>query len=183
MDPRPPSDPPPRDAGGPQRDLAALLQELARIRSIPGELLSTPGGPTADHWTVGGHLEHLLRAAELNLRAIERIRGGRDDGPTSPLLAEGREILERGRIPRGASTSPRAVEPSATVDRARIEALLDGQLDRWGSLAGVLHELEAAEGRIPHPILGAFRAVDWLRFARIHTTHHREIVDELLGRA
>ena len=41
--------------------------------------------------------------------------------------------------------------------------------------------LRAAPRAIPHQLLGDLSAVEWVRFARVHTAHHLVILDEVLA--
>ncbi len=171
----------------PRTDLHGLLVELARLAAVTPAECASVSVTEISRWSVGQHLEHVLRADELNLRAIEAILSGRDDTAPNSLASEDRltdvaiQILESGSIPRGIAESPQVVLPPLDPDAEMIEELRQLQIARWQSLDENIGRLAPATGRIRHPLLGAFRAVDWLRFARIHTRHHREIVEEIVG--
>ena len=179
----------------PGADLHGLLIELARLAAVtPAECASLLVHEMS-RWSVGQHLEHVLRADELNLRAVEAILSGRDDSAPPPkdsparadfvALAElspaATTILTDGVIPRGLAESPQVVLPPLDPDAVMIEELRQLQISRWRGLEDSIDRLGEATGRIAHPLLGAFRAVDWVRFARVHTRHHRLIVEEIVG--
>jgi hypothetical protein len=166
-------------------DLSALLGELQLLQTFAPPDVARRQDPAKSRWSVAQHLDHILRADSLNLRAIAAIERGRDDGPEPPLSASGREILARGQIPRGVSEAPATVVPR---EPAELEGALGGfpeeivrQIDLWSALEPRVGSLPGLPGRIPHPMLGSFHAADWLRFSRIHTHHHRLIIEEILA--
>ena len=117
------------------------------------------------------------------IAAADMIRVGYDARikPDGEASLPGRMLLRAGFIPRGRAQAPEEVLPAEvpTVEecRARYEAVL--QL--LAAFAPHLDTIRKLRGTIPHPLLGDFRARDWVRFARIHTEHHLAIVDDILG--
>ena len=51
----------------------------------------------------------------------------------------------------------------------------------WATLAERAGDLRSVPGRLPHPLLGPFRAAQWMRFARLHTAHHLAIIKDIDG--
>jgi len=175
----------PEHVRDPAADLSALLGELQLLLAASAPETARRRDLAKSQWSVGRHLDHILRADALNLRAIAAIERGRDDGPEPPLSAAGREMLARGVIPRGVSQSPESVVPR---DETELEGALAGlrdefvrQIDLWSALEPRVGSLPGLGGRIAHPMIGSLHAAEWLRFARIHTHHHRMIIEEILG--
>ena len=50
---------------------------------------------------------------------------------------------------------------------------------RVEGLAADAGRLQDVKGTLPHPLLGAFRAAAWVRFADVHTRHHLRIVADI----
>jgi len=169
----------------PPADLTAIIGELQLLLPAADAESARRSDPVRSRWSVAQHLDHILRADALNLRAIAAIERGRDDGPEPPLSAAGHELLARGQIPRGTAQSPASVVPREGAD---LEEAIAGfpveiarQVDLWSAFEPRIGSLLGLSGRIAHPMLGALHAADWLRFARIHTHHHRIIIEEILG--
>ena len=165
----------------PTEDHRALLLELGRLAAFtPPEVAATFEG-TRSGWSVGQHLEHIFRADELNLRAIEAIVSGRDDSDAPPLSETAVEILSSGNIPRGVAGAPEAVNPPEIPDLYGLEELRQVQIRRWQTFDPSTVRATAPDGRVGHPLLGAFGVAEWIRFAAIHTRHHRSIIEEIAG--
>lgn len=165
----------------PTDDRRTLLLELGRLAAMTPPEVAVSFEPAKSAWSVGQHLEHVFRAAELNLRAIETILEGRDDND-APVLSEiGQEILSSGTIPRGVANAPEVVVPPEIPDLYGLEDLRQLQIRRWQDLDVDSITTGILAGRVAHPMLGAFGAAEWVRFAAIHTQHHRRIVEEIAG--
>ena len=169
----------------PDQELADLDVALQRIDGLLGSEASdwTRRRDDVSNWSVAEQVDHMLRSLVRMLSAADMIRVGYDARikPDGKASVPGRLLLRAGAIPRGRAEAPEEVLPAEapTVDdcRERYEAVL-GLL---AALAPHLETMRTWRGTIPHPLLGDFRAQDWLRFARMHTEHHLAIVDDILG--
>lgn len=128
-------------------------------------------------WSPAQHVYHVSLANEFSLQNVLSLV--RDSGP---LLAEPRgadpeaeALLRRGRLPRGAR-APRFVSPPARLDRAGLDDVAGGCREGIEAVGQVLERVAEAPRIIPHQELGALDATRWLRFARVHTVHHLEIL-------
>ncbi|MBM3991574.1 MAG: DinB family protein [Planctomycetes bacterium] len=168
----------------PLADLTALGAAYAEIRAwlaLPRERVLRVD-PALSGWNVEQHVAHCSLANELVGRNLKSLLKGSgllvvDTGePVDGAL----EILASGRIPRGTAQAPRSVRPPPLVERAYLLEWLDGNEREFAEAKRQLDLLLAAPKRIPHQILGPLTAVQWLRFAAIHTAHHMSIARELL---
>lgn len=166
----------------PAEDLEGLLGELEVLSRFSDPDLAARRVPDVSGWSVAQHLEHVYLAAEHNLRAIESIEAGQDDAVAPDPAEAGIEMLATGTIPRGVGRAPARVRPSDDPDPARLEEMRRDLVERWGGLYPErIDTLEELTGRLPHPMIGAFTALEWLRFAFVHTAHHRAIIDEIVA--
>lgn len=167
-------------------DGAVLLSLLIRIRQLcqSEESLSFHSA-SISHWSVGQHCEHILKADRLNLRAIEMLmRGG---GEAIDSSASSHPVLESGEIPRGVAEAPGFVmpeeEPASEVLVPLAEKVLSGWSEKLKELEGCTGNEEFMMRGIPHHEMGLLDIPAWIRFAMIHTRHHVDIAEEILGEA
>jgi hypothetical protein len=178
--PPPGSDDPARSLGEELRLLDAALARLDdQLRSLTEAAAAAPAG--GSRWSPRMHAEHAAKAAELSLRAAEKIldRAG-DLLPGDAPRGAGARILRSGRIPRGVAEAPEPTRPTEDVHPVAAAAAIDAARAR---LAGLLARIAADPGTeaaakracIPHFALGPFDAAEWCAFARIHLEHHAGI--------
>jgi hypothetical protein len=169
----------------PRADLAqldALYTEIRAWLALPRERVLRVD-PEISGWNAEQHVVHCSLANELVGRNLKSLLKGAgllvvDTGePVEGAL----EILASGRIPRGTAQAPRIVRPPELVERAYLLEWLEGNEREFAEARQRLDELVAAPKRIPHQILGPLTAVQWVRFAAVHTAHHMAIARELLG--
>jgi len=160
-------------------DLATLRGELTLLEE---KVFSSPTAISlrtdASGWTPGEHLEHTLKALRLNLRAIARIGAGKGDLTTPPAPILARWVLLSGWIPAG-SQAPKMVMPSAEVDADALGQLLAVARDELATFEEEMAAVIGLAERLLHPALGGLTPRQWLRFATVHTHHHRKIVDSI----
>jgi hypothetical protein len=159
--------------------LAALQLAIENWIERVGDLLGRNSAGVSG-WSAEQHLAHVALANELVLRNLKSLVAGR-----GALVVEGgepragvRELLEHGRLPRGAAQAPRMVRPPEVIERELLRQwLADGRrelaaLDPRTIVPGRL--------RVPHQLLGPLDAPEWMRFAVVHTAHHLAIAREVL---
>jgi hypothetical protein len=168
----------------PRANLAALRSsyaEIARWLALPRERLHRVDVAVSG-WNAEQHVVHVSLANELVGRNLKNLLKGSgmlvvDSGePVDGAL----DILASGRIPRGQAQAPRIVRPPELVERAYLQEWLEGNRRDFAEAAERVDELERASKRIPHQVLGSLTAVQWVRFAAVHTEHHLAIARELL---
>lgn len=174
-----------RDDRSPEQDLEGLLEELERLEAETldrGADSEVPGSA----WTIGQHAQHVLLALDHTGRALDLLGAGADeriqralperrsDDYAPPAVVE--RLLGSGRIPRGEAEAPPHVVPDDHVSTVRAAELFREQRNGWRGRNPRLAGCGAWSGWLPHPILGPLSARQWVRFAFVHTRHHREIV-------
>jgi hypothetical protein len=169
----------------PAHELARLRAAYARIEAVMAleHDVARRVAPGVSGWSAEEHVAHVALANELSLRNVANLvaREGaliRMDGVPLP---EGLRVLQAGVIPRGAARAPRMVTPPRVIDRALLEGWLADNRRDLGRVAELASELASAPGCIPHQLLGPLDALQWLRFAAVHTAHHLALVDEVLA--
>jgi hypothetical protein len=155
-------------------------REIERLLALPAETARRVA-PAVSGWSVEQHLAHLSLANELVARNLRSLLKGA--GPF--VLASGEAppealaVLAAGRLPRGKAQSPRIVRPPDTVNREYLSDWLAGNRRDFEELRGKCEELRATTGKVPHQILGPLNAVQWTRFAAVHSRHHLDIAREV----
>ena len=132
-------------------------------------------------WSPAQHLDHLARVLERVFKTLDVLEENTD--PRILNLGHphfvARMMLLSGWIPRGRGQSPDEVLPEPRPVRHRVRvALAELQQEAEGFVPRAQALLEA-KGRLPYPLLGAFDASEWMRFAFIHTKHHLAIIAEI----
>lgn len=164
--------PPPAVAGEIERIERQLDDMAARIRRGRTALLAA--APEHSGWSVGQHLDHLLKALKATTAALERSDL---PPPAGGLNLLGRLLFLTGRIRRGAAQSPERVRGEQRPPE-ELETLLDIGRTRLSRLR--TGDLPLRPGRcIDHPALGGLTASEALRFVRIHQDHHLRIIREI----
>lgn len=167
----------------PAADLDALEASLDECQAFERDASADLDRTALDvsGWSPAQHLYHLALAADLALsNAVGLARG------TSSLAVDGREpnelaraLFAAGGFPRGRAEAPRMVRPPERVDRALLRAELQRGRTSLATAREIVALLPAAPRRIPHQLLGALNAVEWVHFARLHTEHHLAIVRDV----
>lgn len=153
------------------RRIAELLEseELARL------------APEVSGWSSEQHLAHLALANELAFRNVQSLLAGsglfvvEEGEPVPQALA----VLESGLFPPRAAQAPRMVRPPDKVERGLLLGWIADNRRDFEALSGRELELEAAPRRVPHQLMGPLSAIQWLRFAAIHTGHHLAICGQV----
>lgn len=159
-------------------DAAAALSDaelLTRVESVSA-------------WCIGQQLFHIALANELcfdNALALARREGMRIK-PFEAIHPAARPVLARGTIRRGSAQAPRFVrppeggaDPESYVDIAVLREILGQGRRTLDEVSERMDAIVSAPDCIPHQLLGDFDAVEWLRFAHVHTVHHLAIVRDL----
>ena len=132
-------------------------------------------------WSVGQQLDHLLLADQLNLKAVRMLGMGRGQESSDGLNEAGLLVFTSGIIPLGKSTAPDFVIPREDPGADALEQLRQDVLGGWQEVAPRLDEIDSRGLVLTHHAVGELGAWQWLRFARIHTQHHRNIAERILA--
>jgi len=165
------------------RELAGverLSRRVERLLELPEQRLLRRDEARSG-WSPAEHLFHLAFANEMSLKNAANLVAGKGKliRPRAELVPQVADILRRGRLPRGAE-APRFVRPPPSIDFDFLREIAAGVRASVARLAADPAAIEAAPDGIPHQILGVLSASQWVRFARIHSAHHLQIVRELL---
>jgi hypothetical protein len=167
----------------PEQDMARLeacLEEAQTVVRWPDERLYLRNDQISA-WSPAQHLDHLARVLERVFRTIDVLL--EDEDPR--ILHSGRPhfaarmLLLTGWIPRGRGRAPEEVLPEPRPVRHRVRELLERVTAEARAHSTRGDALQEAGGRLPHPLLGAFNAAEWARFAFVHTRHHLAILGEV----
>ncbi len=168
-----------------ERHLNSFASSLAACESLAsqGEARLLRRADAISRWSVAQQLDHIVEAAKYCLNFASQVSHGEGEDAASAGKTKfiGRVILVTGWIPRGKGKAPQVVVPEDEPDLDRLANRLAGLRVECGALADRSLALDTAECVARHPLLGAFTACDWLRFAGVHTRHHLKIVRDILG--
>jgi len=165
-------------------------RDLERLRSCLAQAVEVVGWPDdrlylkderVSAWSPAQHLDHLARALERVFRTLDVLLASEDPrimNTGRPHFAA-RMLLLAGWIPRGRGEAPDEVLPEPRPVRHRVRELLKRLQQDAERFVGKTDALAATKGRIPHPLLGAFDASEWMRFCFVHTKHHLAIIGEI----
>jgi len=174
----------PEAAAQPSPKIQALY---SKVLGQMKELSTLAAGSEADlnlkneavsQWTVGQHIDHSAAVIKGILAMIMMITNSKNPSTAGGPKPIGKILLWIGYLPRGKGKSPAEVLPkAATHDEIRknvqmMETFIKG-------LAPRLAQIEASQGKAPHPMLGSFTPAQWLRFIDIHTNHHFKIIRDI----
>lgn len=139
---------------------------------------------TISDWSPADHLYHILLANHKSLKAARLAALGRPPAsPTGTPTPAGEHVLETGSLSDLGAEAPPAVRPPHDLDRDALCTIYTSSREQFEALSEHVPTLAEAEARMPHPALGPLRASEWLRFARIHSDHHQDIVQQILNAA
>ncbi len=125
-------------------------------------------------WSIGQHLDHLLRADRGILRSVETP----SEQSLRPFSTLGRLVLLLRWIPRGKGRAPKSTLPEEPTPES-----LSAELGRILDLAARLredtesHESPTLVAR--HPIFGGMTVAQCWRFMEVHHQHHLKIVHDI----
>ena len=159
--------------------LCTFYDETERLLDQPDDALFGVKEAVSG-WSPAHHLYHAWLASGKSLAAalyIAQGRGGAEGMPNDT----GRAVLTQETIPRQQMDAPDMVRPPADVDHGALAEALTRSRRKLEEIGAHLDALGTAEGRLPHPRLGALNGPQWLRFVRIHAQHHHAIIRDILS--
>lgn len=148
-------------------ELKKLLIELESKISNQ-ELLN----PIVSKSSVGWHIEHILLTMNL---VIESIHKSNPDNYKRTFNLNRLLVFTLNKIPRGKVKAPRMVRPQEdfTTDS------LKNHLEKVKSNLRKLDTL-SANNYFEHPFMGQLNLKPTIRFIKIHTNHHINIIKEII---
>lgn len=150
-------------------DLSRLTDCLDRVSlRLPDAEVRTP---SVSGWSVGQHIEHVLRATSAFIVLI--LRNRKPDGRGIQRAIK-HELLEKGQMPRGVADAPEATLPGTNTNQGDLEMLLLKTRKRVLQMGSV-----EADAVADHPYLGEMNRDEIIRFMEIHLEHHLSIMDDI----
>ena len=161
-------------------DRAALLalydDAHTLLESRLPDWLLTPQ-PAVSGWSAAQHFDHVERINRAVLTTLHRLAQQGADAIPESARRGGLRRLEAGRFERGLARAPEFATPPPDPSLDDLRATLARNRVRWAALD--VSGFDRLTGTFPHPLLGPFTAVQWVRFVYVHTAHHHAIVGEL----
>lgn len=159
--------------------LRSFYNETADLLDQPDDVLFGVE-PSVSGWSPAQHLYHVWLANGKSLAAALYITQGRGETDGSPNEI-GRAVLMEASVPRHQMKAPESVTPPDDPDRKVLTETLTRSRGKFDDLGARLDALSTANGRLPHPRLGALNGPQWLRFVRVHAQHHHAIIRDILN--
>lgn len=150
-------------------DLSRLSECLDQVALRLPE--ATHCAPAVSAWSIGQHIEHVLRATSAFTLVILRNRKPNGHGIQREIK---HQLLEKGQMPRGLAQAPEATLPGKDASREDLAKLLLKTRKRVDQLVSV-----DADAVADHPYLGEMNRDEIIRFMEIHLEHHLRIMDEI----
>ncbi|MES3628772.1 MAG: DinB family protein [Longimonas sp.] len=139
---------------------------------------------TISQWSAADHLYHILLSNSKSLKAARMA--ALDRGPTvheGEPNAIGARVLHEGSFGDIEAEAPDSVSPPCDLQRSRLREMYEASRAQFDALKTYVPHLSDGSARIPHPAFGPLKASEWLRFARVHSSHHQEIIQNVLNAA
>ncbi len=125
--------------------------------------------------TVGWHIEHSLLAFIKMISAVEHSNPAEYKWKINLKRSI---VLTMGKIPRGRAKVPDAVKPGEEINMTNIIGLIEKAKQKTAMFEKLSHDKF-----FTHPVFGAIRVKQARRIIAIHTQHHINIINDILGAA
>ena len=156
--------------------LENIILELGLYRKLCEH--TTKSMPTVSGWTVGQHIEHVLK---VNLAGVKIVTSEQPSAntPIRPAGFRSHLILLFGIIPRGRAKAPKGVEPSGQSSD-QLLPVLEQCVRQLCALRARAKEFERNTELLQHPVLNGLTRRQWIRFVEVHQHHHYKIISDIL---
>jgi hypothetical protein len=157
------------------RSVTTIRAGLSRLTVLAAD--ATRSAPTVSRWSVGEHIDHLIK---VNSGILAYFAESAVGGPaaTGITLIE-RIVLFTGHIPRGRGKSSARFLP-VMMDVTRLQHELATIAEAFSRLSEEMPAVRDTATRFAHPAFGGLTRRQWLRFAEIHQQHHQAIINDIL---
>ncbi len=169
------------DAAHEYRLIERFYEEAEAMLTWPDERLFGHAAGVSG-WSAAQHLEHLARTNGRTFKGLRMLAEGKLPAEPGRPNVWGLLLLTLGRLPRGRTQAPAFARPPDDLSRAVLERSLARNREALAALRPYLGRLPGREARLRHPRLGMLDARQWLRFVRIHATHHLKIIRDVVSR-
>jgi hypothetical protein len=123
--------------------------------------------------TVGWQIEHSLLTINGVVSAVHKSNPKDYHWKFSLIKIM---VLATKKIPRGKAKAPKVVVPKADITCVDLEQHLAKARDTVKSL-----ELVSKDHYFEHPYFGKLKLKETIRFLEIHTTHHLNIIEDIVN--
>jgi hypothetical protein len=158
-----------------------LARCLATIEGAVSGLDDVAGARSIDgRWSVAEIVEHLDRTYTGTTKGFERCLQSGTPRASAPTLKSRMRVflvVTLGYFPRGIE-APAHVVPTGRVLLPELLQRVGAHLESLDVAAAAAKSRFGTGPVMDHPILGPFTVDQWLRFHRIHTTHHQKQIVE-----
>jgi len=146
-----------------------LEKEFAALHDYARK--STLFRPELSAWTIGMHVEHTAKVIH---RISNALAASTSPAPKAKWSLARFFVLTSGRIPRGKGKAPEPTIPNHALSGEELLKMLDE------AQRSVLIAEKVDRGCwFTHPRFGVLKRDQALRFVRIHTRHHLQIIKEI----
>ena len=148
-------------------ELKKLLVELEN--KIPNQELLNP---LVSKSSVGWHIEHILLTMNLVIKSIHKSN---PDNYKRTFNFNRLLVFTLNKIPRGKVKAPRMVRPQEDFTTDSLKSHLEkvkSNLEKLDTLS--------ANNYFEHPFMGQLNLKPTIRFIKIHTKHHINIIKEII---
>ena len=148
-------------------ELKKILIELEYI--IPNQELLNP---VVSKSSIGWHIEHVLLTMNL---VIEAIHKSNPDNYKRNFNFNRLLVFSLNKIPRGKVKAPRMVRPQEDFTTDSLKSHLEkvkSNLEKLSTLS--------ANNYFEHPFMGQLNLKPTIRFIKIHTNHHLNIIKDII---
>jgi len=147
-----------------------LLKLIDELESK--NLFYSRSNPAVSKASVGWHIEHSLLVIGKTIKALEN--SDPKDYKWEFSLAR-LVVYTRNKVPRGRGKAPEVVRPKGDIQKDSLKANIE--LAR-----GKVRELSSLHPKqnFKHPYFKKLDVKDTLKFLRLHTKHHLDIIVEII---
>ncbi len=120
---------------------------------------------------VGWHIEHSLLTINLIIQALQNSNPGHYKRRISFSKIV---VFAVKKIPRGRAKAPRVVEPKIYNSET-----LRAHIEKAKEKIKLLEQINPGQ-YFDHPYFGNLKLKDTIKFLKIHTKHHMDIIDDII---
>jgi len=125
--------------------------------------------------SVGWHIEHTLLTINL---VIDLLKKSDPNGYKWKFSFGRMLVFTTNRIPRGRAPSPNAVKPKNNFTAETLKKHAEASKEKLKELP-TLNQNNYFE----HPYFGKLKLKPAIKFLKIHTEHHIDIINDIIGRS
>jgi beta-mannanase len=148
-------------------ELKKILIELEN--KIPNQEMLNP---LVSKSSVGWHIEHVLLVMNL---VIESIQKSNPENYRKTFNFNRILVFTLNKIPRGKVRAPKAVQPKEDFNTDSLKNHLEKGKNNVDKLS-----ILSANNYFEHPFMGQLNLKPTIRFIKIHTKHHINIIKEII---